>query len=60
MEYKTGEVVPSTGNYEFVRYVNAKPGTPSPTANERNVPLNQGGRFPPINSTNQAAYWRKR
>jgi hypothetical protein len=57
--YKTGEIVPTTGNYQFVKYINAPVGTPPPTSNEKIVPLKSGGKFPPINSTDQGAYWQK-
>jgi len=55
--YKTGEVAPHTGQYEFVRYTD---GTtfPSPTAEERIIPLSKGEVFPPIRSANKACYWR--
>ncbi|MAS36994.1 MAG: YjzC family protein [Anaerolineaceae bacterium] len=55
--YKTGSIALYTGNYEFVEYVD---GTtwPAPTWNERKIPLDRGDVFPPVKSTNKAAWWR--
>jgi hypothetical protein len=57
--HKTGEKAPTAGKYNFVRYVNAKPGTAQPTANEKTISLTSGETFPPIRSTGEAAYWSK-
>jgi len=55
--YKTGQEAPHTGRYEFVRYVDGTT-TPAPTAQERVIPLSKGENFPPVRSTNKAAWWR--
>jgi hypothetical protein len=55
--FKTGEEAPRTGRYEFVRYTDGTT-TPSPTAEERIIYLSRGETFPPIRSTNKAAWWR--
>lgn len=55
--YKTGEEAPHTGRYEFVRYVDGTT-TPSPTRDERIIPLERGEVFPPIRSANKACYWQ--
>ena len=55
--YKTGDTAPTTGRYAFVRYTDGTT-TPSPTPEERIIPLSQGETFPPIRSTNKAAWWR--
>lgn len=55
--YRTGEIVPYTGLYRFVRYTDGTV-SPTPTREEMVIPLNQGGRFPPVNSSDKAAYWQ--
>lgn len=55
--YKTGEQAPRSGRYEFVKYTDNTT-TPSPTAEEKIIPLSKGEIFPPIRSTNKAAWWR--
>lgn len=55
--FKTGEVCQESGRYEFDGYVD---GTrfPQPTPRERQIPLSEGERFPPIRSTNKACWWK--
>lgn len=55
--YKTGEKAPQTGNYEFVKYTDGT-AVPAPTPNELVIPLSKGEKFPPINSSDKAAWWR--
>ena len=55
--YKTGEEAPRTGRYEFVKYTDNTT-FPSPTAEEKIIPLSKGETFPPVRSTNKAAWWR--
>lgn len=55
--YKTGDTAPQTGRYQFVRYTDGTT-TPSPTPDERIIPLSRGETFPPIRSCNKGAYWR--
>jgi hypothetical protein len=57
MLYKTGDKAPRTGRYEFVRYTDGTT-TPSPTANERVIPMQAGNTLPPINSCDKGAWWR--
>lgn len=54
---KTGEVAKVTGRYEFVSYVDGTK-TPAPTQNERVIPVKAGDKFPPVKSSNKAAYWK--
>lgn len=56
MQYKTGDTAPRTGRYKFVRYTDGTT-TPSPTAEERVIPLSRGETFPPIRSCNKGAIW---
>ena len=55
--YKTGEECRISGVYAFEKYTD---GTtwPSPTMNERSIPLSRGETFPPVRSSNKAAFWR--
>lgn len=55
--YKTGDTAPQTGRYQFVSYTDGTT-SPSPTAEERIIPLSRGEVFPPIRSCNKGAYWR--
>lgn len=57
--FKTGMICTTKGQYVFVRYVDAPIGTPQPTTEERVIPMERGGTFPPIRSTGQAAYWNR-
>ena len=54
--YKTGEKCPAKGNYKFDGYVDGTR-TPSPTAEERRIPLETGETFPPIRSCEKACFW---
>ena len=45
--YKTGEKCPAKGNYKFDGYVDGTR-TPSPTAEEKRIPLETGETFPPF------------
>ncbi|MCB8991834.1 MAG: YjzC family protein [Ardenticatenaceae bacterium] len=55
--FKTGDKVTITGRYEFVQYTDGTT-TPTPTVEERIVPLEYGETFPPIRSANKGAWWR--
>lgn len=55
--YKTGEEAPRSGRYEFVKYIDGSV-YPSPTTEERIIPLSKGENFPPVRSTNKAAWWK--
>ena len=56
MEYKTGEICPTTGQYGYVRHIESC--GCSPTQEERVIPLEKGERFPPIKSCGNGAYWK--
>ena len=53
---KTGETCEIAGKYQFDGYVD---GTtyPSPTAEERVIPMDRGDTFPPVKSSAKAAWW---
>ncbi len=55
--YKTGQTAPQTGRYRFIRYVDGSM-YPSPTAEESVIPLSRGETFPPVRSSNKAAWWQ--
>jgi len=55
--YKTGELAPKTGNYQFVKYTDGTT-TPSPKTDELVIPLDKGEKFPPVKSANKAAWWQ--
>jgi hypothetical protein len=54
--YKMGEKCPGKGNYKFDGYV-ARTITPSPTAEERRIPLDTGETFPPNRSCEKDCFW---
>jgi len=54
--YKTGQEAPKTQNYSWVKYTDWTI-TPSPTNEEKIIPLSKGEVFPPINSCDKGAYW---
>ena len=54
--YKTGDIAPHTGRYQFVRYTDGST-SPAPTPEERVIPLSRGETFPPIRSCNKGAFW---
>jgi len=54
---KTGETCDRAGTYQFDGYVDG--GTnPAPTANEREIPMKVESQFPPVRSSNKAAWWK--
>jgi hypothetical protein len=53
--YKTGEIASCTGRYQFAGYTDGTT-RPSPTAEERIIPLSRGETFPPIRSTGKGAW----
>ena len=55
--YKTGEKAPKTQNYYWVKYTDGTT-TPSPTSEEKTIPLDKWDTFPPINSSDKWAIWR--
>ena len=55
--FKTGEISPANANYAWDGYTDGT-SYPSPTNEERRIPLNKGETFPPIKSCGKAAYWK--
>jgi hypothetical protein len=56
MTIKTGEKAPLKGIYSWVRNID-KPYC-TPTANEKEIPLDQGDVAPPVRSCESAAVWQ--
>lgn len=54
---KTGETALYTGRYAFDGYTDGTT-TPTPTSEERIIPLQRGETFPPVKSSKKSAYWR--
>ena len=55
--YQTGQKCPKTGTYDFDGYTDGT-WSPAPTAEEKRIPMREGGTFPPINSADKACWWR--
>jgi hypothetical protein len=55
--FKTGEKCVESGRYKFDGYTDGT-STPSPTAEEREIPLSTNETFPPIRSTGKACWWK--
>jgi hypothetical protein len=55
--FHTGQKCETTGSYAFDGYMDGTT-TPSPTNEEREFRLTAGETFPPVRSTNKAAYWK--
>lgn len=55
--YKTGQTCETSGRYDFDGYVDGT-WSPSPTPEERRIPLSKGETFPPVKSSNKAAWWK--
>ncbi len=55
--YKTGHISPANAYYAWDGYTD---GTryPSPTSEEQYIRLENGERFPPINSCDKGAWWK--
>jgi hypothetical protein len=54
--FKTGEVAPVSGVYEYVRHTEFT--TCQPSQAERLIPLARGERFPPHRSCGRGVVWR--
>ncbi len=54
--YRTGQVCPISGLCQFAGYLDGT-FTPSPTAEEQQIRLTSGERFPPIKSSEKGCYW---
>jgi len=55
--YRTGQTCEVSGRYRFDGYTDGT-STPTPTAEEREIPLSRGETFPPIRSSGKACYWK--
>ena len=55
--FKTGQTCDTSGSYIFDGYTDGTT-TPSPTAEERVIPLERNETFPPIRSANKACWWK--
>lgn len=55
--FKTGEESPSHARYRFDGYLDGT-STPQPTAEEREIDLEQKENFPPIRSAKKACWWK--
>lgn len=55
--FRTGEICIESGVYDFDGYLDGT-SYPSPTAEERRIPLSAHETFPPIRSTGKACYWK--
>ena len=53
---RTGQTCSISGHYRFDGYTDGT-WSPSPTAQEQNIPLSRNETFPPIRSSNKACYW---
>jgi hypothetical protein len=54
---KTGDTCELAGTWGFDGYVDGG-STPQPTANEKEIPMQVGRTFPPVKSSNKAAWWK--
>ncbi|AGA28057.1 YjzC family protein [Singulisphaera acidiphila] len=54
--YHTGEKVPVSGRYEFVRHSNPDSHC-EPPAEAQSIPLSQGEAFPPCRSCSARSVW---
>lgn len=59
MRSKTGDKCTAAGTYDWDGYVDGS-STPAPTTDEKAIPMQVGGTFPPVRSCNKAAWWRSR
>ena len=55
--HRTGETCPVSGVYRFDGYLDGT-SNPSPSADEREIPLSKEETFPPIRSTSKACWWK--
>lgn len=55
--FKTGQTCEATGSYVFDGYLDGS-SSPSPTAEERVIPLSRSETFPPIRSASKACWWK--
>ena len=55
--FKTGQTCETTGSYVFDGYTDGTT-TPSPTIEERVIPLSAKETFPPIKSSKKGCSWK--
>jgi hypothetical protein len=55
--FKTGQTCPESGRYQFDGYLDGT-WTPSPSAEEKEIPLSRDETFPPVRSTGKACWWK--
>ena len=55
--FRTGEVNPVSGDFEFVRHIKRFPWW-MPTPEENQIPLSKGERFPPHKSCAKGVIWK--
>jgi hypothetical protein len=53
---KTGDICTTKGQYGFDGYTDGT-SYPSPTPEERTIPMDKSDTFPPVRSCNKAAWW---
>lgn len=56
-DYKTGDRVDRTGQYDWVKYTDGTQ-SPAPSAEEKRIPLSRGEVVPPVHSCNKGAWYR--
>ncbi|MFT3769921.1 MAG: YjzC family protein [Minicystis sp.] len=56
--FYTGQRCDTGGSYVFDGYYPNGEKTPSPTDDERVIPMTKGGDFPPIRSQSRSAWWK--
>ncbi|KGX92321.1 general stress protein [Pontibacillus halophilus JSM 076056 = DSM 19796] len=57
--FKTGEKAPQKGTYEFDGLTDKRKNA-NPTSEESQIQLDSGDTFPPLSSSNEGAYWKKK
>ena len=55
--FKTGQPCATTGDYAFDGYVDGS-WSPSPTTDEKVIPLQRNETFPPVRSAAKATWWK--
>ena len=55
--FKTGQTCDTSGVYIFDGYVDGS-SYPSPTQDERVIPLSRNETFPPVRSASKACWWK--
>lgn len=55
--YRTGEKNSESGRFRFDGYLDGTT-SPTPTAEEKEIPLSRGETFPPIRSAGKSCWWK--